>query len=182
MARRPSQALPLSPGPSRSKETARTCAWKAPAGDLWALLLFCSDAHEIELLSIRRTTKCAQRNFFEIYPCILRANGALLSGRVKRWPKRWVWLSWQSAGLWPRRSRVRVPSPTPFGALTSEYGPVAQLVEQGTLNPKVQGSNPCRSTMNFQPPYREVFSCRNGSHGFEPERAQRPSGALRAEP
>ena len=27
------------------------------------------------------------------------------------------------------------------------YGPVAQLAEQGTLNPKVQGSNPCRSTM-----------------------------------
>ena len=27
-------------------------------------------------------------------------------------------------------------------------GPVAQLVEQGTLNPKVQGSNPCRSTTN----------------------------------
>ena len=65
--------------------------------------------------------------------------------------KWWAWLSWQSAGLWPRRSRVRVPSPTPsFGSRLTEYGPVAQLVEQGTLNPKVQGSNPCRSTIEFQ--------------------------------
>ena len=30
------------------------------------------------------------------------------------------------------------------------YGPVAQLAEQGTLNPKVQGSNPCRSTMKHE--------------------------------
>ena len=30
------------------------------------------------------------------------------------------------------------------------YGPVAQLAEQGTLNPKVQGSNPCRSTMKHK--------------------------------
>ena len=30
------------------------------------------------------------------------------------------------------------------------YGPVAQLAEQGTLNPKVQGSNPCRSTMKYE--------------------------------
>ena len=30
---------------------------------------------------------------------------------------------------------------------TTEYGSLAQLVEQGTLNPKVEGSTPSRSTI-----------------------------------
>ena len=41
---------------------------------------------------------------------------------------------------------------------TIEYGPVAQLAEQGTLNPKVQGSNPCRSTIQiFERPSGRSF-------------------------
>jgi hypothetical protein len=32
------------------------------------------------------------------------------------------------------------------GYTTQPRGPLAQLVEQGTLNPKVEGSNPSRPT------------------------------------
>ena len=43
-----------------------------------------------------------------------------------------------------------------------DKGPVAQLVEQGTLNPKVQGSNPCRSTIEYRSQvYRLAFCFRS---------------------
>jgi hypothetical protein len=42
-----------------------------------------------------------------------------------------------------QKSKMLIINPAVFN------GPVAQLAEQGTLNPKVQGSNPCRSTIHF---------------------------------
>ena len=48
-----------------------------------------------------------------------------------------------AAAVLPRRARSSRPRPD--GGYTSDpLGPLAQLVEQGTLNPKVEGSNPSR--------------------------------------
>src|SRR5436190_18034461 len=63
---------------------------------------------------------------------------------VRGYPARWP-PSTSGLGHSPFKAvaRVRIPS----GALTA--GPVAQLVEQGTFNPKVAGSIPARPTSRY---------------------------------
>ena len=48
-------------------------------------------------------------------------------------------------GRFPTTERTRI-APLGYAALS---GPLAQLVEQGTLNPKVEGSNPSRPILNY---------------------------------
>ena len=55
-------------------------------------------------------------------------------------------------------------------------GPVAQLAEQGTLNPKVQGSNPCRSTI------RNVRARSVCSKPFSCTRESRPAPTFASRP
>ena len=55
-----------------------------------------------------------------------------------------VQLSWQSAGLWPRRSAVQVRSRTPYGTL-------AQLVERQVEALRVPGSSPGGPTIHIRP-------------------------------
>ena len=60
---------------------------------------------------------------------------------------------WQRSALMRAQGYSRT---TPAATLRSRLGPLAQLVEQGTLNPKVAGSSPC--TAHPHPGRRGGFS------------------------
>src|SRR5215207_1293769 len=68
-------------------------------------------------------------------------------------------------------------------------GPLAQLVEQGTLNPKVEGSNPsrptCRAASQGKPtPIRRTASgpARTGVVPTRPTRRREPNSRRRGNP
>src|SRR5438552_8776143 len=56
-----------------------------------------------------------------------------------------------NCGRLPTTERTRIDA-----RLSPPCGPLAQLVEQGTLNPKVEGSNPSRPTLEC--PLEGAFS------------------------
>ena len=72
----------------------------------------------------------------------------------------------------PGRSCAAAPVFAPeSGAILARPGPLAQLVEQGTLNPKVEGSNPSRPTRAASCPAQPDQWKGSGETGRFPRRA-----------
>ena len=117
-------------------------------------------------------------------------DGEFIGKKSLHSPRRWAIIAFALRGLRSPRGEMvgvaqlaRAPDrgsggrgfETHYPPHTIEYGPVAQLAEQGTLNPKVQGSNPCRSTIRFseRPLGRSFFISAIPPRTLSPLRLQR---------